>query len=78
MHGIKFTRNLLKSHELFFRQTEMNKLEEDNASQDLIVYSNHEWDSIVEKYAREVDTLAWIDKDSIKADYFKAWQIVRG
>ena len=54
----------------------MNKLEEDNASQDLIVYSNHEWDSIVEKYAREVDALAWIDKASDKADYFKAWQMV--
>ncbi len=54
----------------------MNKLEEDNTSQDLIVYSNHELDSIVEKYAREVDALPWIDKASDKADDFKAWQMV--
>ena len=48
---------------------EMNEPEEDNASKDLIVYSNHELGSIVEKYAGEAGIMAWIDEANDKTEF---------
>ena len=50
---------------------ETNKLEEDNASKDLIVIINHKLGSMVKKYAGEVGTMAWIDKAKDKIECSK-------
>ncbi len=50
---------------------ETNKLEEDNASKDLIVYPNHKLGSIVETYTGEVSTMTWIDKAKDKTECSK-------
>ena len=47
----------------------MNKLEEDNTSKDLVVYSNYELGYIVKKYDGEVGITAWIDKANDKAEF---------
>ena len=45
--------------------------DEDNASKDLIVYSNHKLGSIVEIYAGEGGTMEWIDKAKDKTECSK-------
>ncbi len=49
----------------------MNKLEEDNTSKDLVVYSNYELGYIVKKYDGEVGITAWIDKANDKAEFLE-------
>ncbi len=57
-------KELIKKAYIISSQMETSKLEQDNASQDLRVYSNHKLDSIVEIYDGEADSMAmaWIDK----------------